>query len=481
MRHLELVALLSISFSLAGACKSDGGSARLDAALIADGSAASDVASTSDAGLADAGDAADAPADAGMIPVSRPERRDFSPALLQQLKVPSGFKVGVFASNLGNPRWMAVGPDGSVYVTINDMSQVVRLADGNGDGDSDDPGERTMVASKNDSPDLEGVHGIAINAGKVYLAALKSVVVATLGGDGRLSDFRTLIADLPDGGQHPRRTVGVGPDSKLYVSVGSDCNACPESDSQHATMLRFELDGTPSSNPPNPQHPILAANPMATISPRIFASGLRNTLGFDWNPATHELWGSDQGSDGLGDDLPPEELNRLVGGKAYGWPYCYGARAVDPVVDQPSKTVTKESYCPGTEPSTLGYQAHSSPIGFLFYGGAQFPAEYRGDAFVAFRGSWNRAVPTGYKVVRIHFAGGMPAPIGSSPVEDFLTGFLIENGAAHFGRLAGLAVDASGALLVAEDTNGIIYRVSYGAGGVDGGAGDAGSGDQSRQ
>jgi glucose/arabinose dehydrogenase len=408
--------------------------------------------------------------EAGMIPSVRPERRDFSEALLHQLKVPSGFHVDVFASGLDNPRWLALGPDGAVYVTVPAMSQVVRLIDSNGDGDAADPGERSVAASKTDSPDLEHVHGIAFSGGKVYLASVKAVVTAAI-ADGRFSGFQKIIGDLPDGGQHANRTLSVGPDGKLYVSVGSDCNACAESNSEHATMLRVETSGAPTANPANPQHPMLAQNPMATISPRVFASGLRNTLGFAWHPTTNELWGSDHGSDGLGDDTPPDEINRLAGGKSYGWPYCWGPKSVDPVVDEPSKTMKKEAYCPGTDPFVAGYSAHSAPIGFVFYTGTQFPADYRNDAFVAFRGSWNRSVPTGYKVVRVHFSDGAPAalPGQSSAVEDFLSGFLIEDGRAHFGRLAGLALDATGALLVAEDTNGIVYRVSYPAGATDAG------------
>jgi glucose/arabinose dehydrogenase len=274
------------------------------------------------------------------------------------------------------------------------------------------------------------------------------------------------VSDLPDGGQHPNRTIGVGPDGKLYVSVGSTCNACPESNSEHATMLRLNLDGTPAQNPPNPNHPMLARDPMAMISPRVFASGLRNTLGFDWHPTTGQLWGSDHGSDGLGDDVPPDEINQIVEGTSYGWPYCWGDRQIDPTIDQPSRAMTKEAYCPKTAPPDATYQAHSAPIAFIFYRGTAFPEEYRGDAFVAFRGSWNRSQPTGYKVVRVSFDGGVPATAagGTAVHDDFLSGFLIEGGAANFGRLAGLTVDGTGALLVSDDTNGVIYRVSHGAG-----------------
>jgi glucose/arabinose dehydrogenase len=409
--------------------------------------------------------------DAGMLSAERPERRDFSVALLQQLKVPAGFRVSVFASNLGSPRQLALAVDGSVYVTNREPGEVVRLTDRNGDGDADDAGERLVVASRTMNPELAGVHGLTINAGKIYFATTTAVYGATLAADGSLSGT-TKLADLPDGGQHPYRTLGVGPDGKLYITVGSTCNDCAEMNSEMATFLRVETSGAITTNPPQPAHSLLARDPMARISPRVWASGLRNTLGFDWHPTTHEMWGFDQGSDGLGDDLPPEELNHLVGGAAYGWPYCWGNKMPDPTVDNPSRMTTVAAYCPRTEPVVVPYQAHSSPIGFLFYTGTQFPAAYRNDAFVAFRGSWNRSTPTGYKVVRVHFDNGTPAalPGGTAATEDFLSGFLIEGGAAHFGRIAGLALDGTGALLVAEDTNGIVYRVSYGGAGPDGGA-----------
>jgi len=399
--------------------------------------------------------------DAGAITANRPELVPATDDRIATLKVPEGFELSVFARNLVGARMLAAGPDRSVYVTLPMTSQVLRLIDENSDGDTDDANERTVVASVADSPHLAGVHGITIAGTSVYLASVNSLFNATL-ANGQFAGLREIAADLPDGGQHPNRTLAVGPDGKLYVSVGSDCNACAESDTEHATLLRFELDGRASSNPPQPAHPVLAHVPTTMMSSRIFASGLRNTLGFDWHPNTGELWGSDHGSDGLGDDLPPDELNRLTAGASYGWPYCGGDRQPDPTVDQPSMMLTKEAYCPETQPLVLPYPAHSAPIAFLFYRGTQFPADYAGDAFVAFRGSWNRAVATGYKIVRVHFENGVPAPRAgnASAIEDFVTGFLLDND-HQFGRVAGLAVDPDGSLLVSEDSNGVIYRIAY--------------------
>lgn len=449
----------------------DGGAADVPLAADAPVGPVLDGGGLDGVGLDGAG-RSDGPAapDAGGIAVNRPELRPATDERIAQLRVPAGFRVRVFARDLVNPRMLAVGPDGSVYVTSPMTSQVLRLVDRDGDGQATGSTERAVVVSSGQAADLEGVHGITIDAGRVYLASVRAVYAATL-ANGSFTGLERLVGDLPDGGQHANRTLAVGPDRKLYVSVGSTCNACNESNSEHATLLRLELDGRPAANPEQPGHPMRAHNPLATLSPRVFASGLRNTLGFDWHPQTGQLIGADHGSDGLGNDIPNDELDTIVGGGSYGWPYCWGDRATDPTVDDPSPALSKEAYCATTQPMTLGLPAHSAPIGLVFYRGAQFPADYRGDAFVTFRGSWNREVPTGFKVVRIRFQNGYA-------IEDFLTGFLIENGAAQFGRLAGLAVDAAGALLIAEDSNGVIYRVSYeGGGGLDGGAtGDAGGG-----
>jgi glucose/arabinose dehydrogenase len=162
----------------------------------------------------------------------------------------------------------------------------------------------------------------------------------------------------------------------------------------------------------------------------------------------------DHGSDWRGDDLPPEELNAIALGADYGWPYCYGARTPDPVIDDPPAT-TKSAYCAGTTPPTLSTQAHGAPIGLTFYTGASFPEEYRDDAFVALHGSWNRLPPTGYEVARVVFEDGVPQRF-----EPFVTGFLIDGGRATFGRPAGITVAPDGSLLFSDDSGGVIYRVS---------------------
>ncbi len=356
-----------------------------------------------------------------------PAKAQWEPSVVDRLRAPAGFRVNVFASGLGTARMLAVGDDGTLYVTRRDSGDVLALKD-DGTGKAATP--RKVVT------DLPRVHGIALHAGRMYLATIREVYIADMNADGSVGTPRAIVTGLPDGGQHPNRTVGVGPDGMLYVSVGSTCNQCIETNDEHATILQLALDGTRRG---------------------VFARGLRNTVGFTWNPDTRVMWGVDHGSDYKGNEIPPEELNEIQNGLHYGWPFCYGKRIADEsyALDPPGST--KGEFCPRTVAPTLTFDAHAAPMQIAFYQGTTFPAEYRGDAFVALRGSWNRSPAVGYKVVRIEFRDGVPVR-----TTDFLTGFLAQNGERHYGRIAGIAVGRDGSLLVSDDTNGVIYRVSHG-------------------
>jgi Cu/Zn superoxide dismutase len=260
--------------------------------------------------------------------------------------------------------------------------------------------------------------------------------MAEAGFDGRPGPTRMILDGLPNGGQHARRTIAFGPDGMMYISVGSTCNDCVEPNPESATMLRVSPNGGTRT---------------------VYAKGLRNTLGWAWHPQTRELWGFDHGSDFRGNDVPPEELNLIREGGNYGWPFCYGERVVDRWSHYDPPGMTPSAYCASTEPAALTYQAHSAPIGFAFYTGTQFPSQYQGDAFVSMHGSWNRSPVAPAKVVRIRFQNGRPVA-----AEDFVTGFLINGGRSLIGRPAGLVVASDGALLISDDANGAIYRVSYG-------------------
>lgn len=358
--------------------------------------------------------------------VLRPEELPFDQTAFEALVLPEGFAINVYRTGLGQARMLGVH-GGHVYVTQPMQGNVIQLIDSDEDGVAE---SQTVAAS-----DVPMVHGIAFHEDQVFLANVKSVFRAAVAEDGSFGALTEIITDLPDGGQHPLRTLGIGPDELLYISVGSDCDACAETNPEHATLLTSTLAG------------------QAAAARTIVAKGLRNTIGFGWHPVTDALWGMDHGSDWRGDDLPPEELNAITSGNDYGWPYCYGERQIDPIIQDPPD-MTKAEYCAETEAPVLLNQAHQAPIGLAFYTGATFPAAYQNGAFVAFHGSWNRKPATGYHVGFIPFEAGEPQAI-----EPFVTGFLINDGTATFGRPAGIAVAPDGALLFTDDTNGIVYRV----------------------
>ncbi|MFN6562642.1 MAG: PQQ-dependent sugar dehydrogenase [Nostoc sp. ChiSLP01] len=359
--------------------------------------------------------------------LATPEKLKFNESLLKELRLPPGFGISVFAQDLGNPRNIAVAPNGTVYVTRREQGDVIALTDTNKDGR---PDQRRTVASG-----IKFVNGITINKNRLYFVTDTHLYATDLLSDGKEGKIQTLISDIPDAGQHPNRTIGFGPDGLLYLSVGSTCNACDEPNDEHATLLQVQPNGTKRA---------------------IYAKGLRNTIGFAWHPQTKELWGMDHGSDWRGNDQPPEELNLIKKGADYGWPFCWGDRRPDVYLQANPAGTTKEEYCKKTQAPVLTYTAHSAPLDWVFYTASQFPAQYRNDAFITMRGSWNRNPPVGYKVVRLRFENGKPVRY-----EDFVTGFLRQDGKAQFGRPVGLAIAPDGSLLFTDDTNGVIYRVSY--------------------
>lgn len=360
--------------------------------------------------------------------VLEPRSLEPSDERIAGLRLPEGFAIGRFAQGLEHPRMLAV--DGErLYVTSRSAGRVVMLRDGDGDGRAE---ERRVVAEK---PSL---HGIWIEDGTAWLATVNEVYRADVEGDGDLGPLERIVEGLPEAGQHPNRMVALGPDGRLYISVGSTCNACGETSPQNATILQAGADGS---------------------GLKIFASGLRNTIGFGWHPETGQLWGMDHGIDWLGDREQVEELNRIEEGKRYGWPYVYGDGKYNPQ-DEPPGDTTMAEWAARSEAPVIGYTPHAAPMQLAFHHGGGLPADYRGDAFVAMRGSWNRRPPSGYEVLRIDFdESGEPQGF-----EPFLTGFLVEQGDGSWGqfaRLAGLAIDAEGALYLADDSGGVIYRVTY--------------------
>ncbi|MFD2571280.1 PQQ-dependent sugar dehydrogenase [Spirosoma soli] len=361
----------------------------------------------------------------------------FEPALvpatnerIAQLRVPAGFSIGKFADQMGKPRMLTVSGSGNVYVTNREAGTVTLLRDTNGDGQSD---QKQVVAN------IKSVHGLTIHTNKMYLVAIREVYSADINADGTLATPQRLIDNLPDAGQHPNRTIAFGPDGLMYITVGSTCNACAEPNAENATIVRANADGS---------------------GRKIYASGLRNTIGFGWHPETKELYGFDHGIDWLGDEQQQEELNLIKEGAFYGWPYIYADGKYNPH-PRPMGDSTYAQYLSKTTLPSLLYEAHAAPLAMLFYTPSNaatsgFPAEYQNDVFVTMRGSWNRTQPSGYKVARVHFEGGKPVRS-----DDFVTGFLVDNNQSQFGRPVGIATLPDGSLLFTDDNNGVIYRVSY--------------------
>lgn len=355
-----------------------------------------------------------------------PNKLPATPARVAALKVPAGFTITTFAEGLDMPRMLAVAPNGDLYVSNRVKGTITLLRDANQDGKAE------VVRQVAQKPHL---HGLALKDGKLYLSAIREVYVADVLPDGGLGEPRILYNNLPDAGQHANRTLRFGPDGQLYLSVGSTCNACDEDNPENATLLQLKTDGSGRS---------------------VYATGLRNTIGFDWHPATGQLFGMDHGIDWLGDEAQMEELNHIKQGANYGWPSIMADGKHYPA----NKPKTGETYAQFDAKAVrplLVYKAHSAPLGLVFNRGAQFPAAYKNDAFVAMHGSWNRTQPSGYKVVRVHFdAQGQPEKF-----EDFITGFLVENDKSEFGRPCGLVQANDGSLLLSDDDNGVIYRVAY--------------------
>jgi glucose/arabinose dehydrogenase len=366
-----------------------------------------------------------------------------------QLKLPAGFRVQVYANlpaaggeYFRGPRFMAFGPDGHLYLSLGLDNKVVMLPDRNQDGKAD---EVVTVADHLNAP-----QGLAFADGALYVANQDGIVrLEQKGGGWPSAAVVPLVKNLPVGG-HTLKSLRVGPDKHLYVNVGSSCNVCDETDPLRATMLRYTLEGQPAG--------ALVTVGRHAPSP-IWTRGLRNTQGFAWQPQTGALFATNNGSDmrsatkgGKPDDeLPPEHLNLLEAGKHYGWPYCWGKQVTDPNFPGP------DGFCKETQPPAITFPAHSTPIGIAFLDRAQVPAEYKGDALVALHGSWNRSVPSGYKLVRVHFEQGAPVS-----VNDFATGWLRGNEA--WGRPVDITVGPDGAIYVSDDRAGSIYRITYGGG-----------------
>lgn len=390
-------------------------------------------------------------------PLSRPVVPP-ADAASARLRVPAGFAVRIYASGLNSPRLISSGPDGALYVAERGAGRIVRLADANNDGLAD---AIQAVATGLSSP-----HSVEWYQGKLYVAETadtgRVIALSDNNSDGDFLDSgekQTITTNIPGNGGHSSRTAHIGPDAKLYVSVGSTGNNNVESDKRRAAILRFNLDGSiPADNP-------FANDPIETRRP-VWAEGLRNAVDFVFMP-DGQLWADHNGSDGLGNDVPPEEIViNVEKGKHYGWPFCYtptlGASpaGTQEVRDSRVGFAAPISSCAQVTAALFTDAAHQAPLGMTRYSAQAFPTAYQGNLFVAYHGSWNAdQTPRDCKVQMITLQNDLP--ISASP---FLTGFrdndTQECGSA-WGRPAGVAVGARGELFVSDDQNGNVYRVVY--------------------
>lgn len=350
------------------------------------------------------------------------------------LTLPAGFQITTFAEGLNAPRRIAIVPNSSnkkgydVAVSLSNNNQVVLLRDSNGDGKSDS--QSTLLSGLNQP------YGIEFNQGFMYVANTDALwKYPFTPGETKVSAAGKKLASFPTGGHGTRNLILDRTKTSLFVTVGSSCNRCEESQPERAGISQINLDGT---------------------GKHVVASGIRNPTGLARNPATSVLWTVVNERDGLGDDTPPDYFTSVGAGRFYGWPYAYTDinRKVVPDPDWGSKAPQKvaKTYAPD-----MPVQAHSAALGVAFYplDGVKFPAQYRGDAFLAFHGSWNRSQKTGYKIVRVDFANGKP--VGMS---DFVTGFL-QSGNSNWGRPVDIQVAPDGSLLFSDDQGGKIWRIAY--------------------
>lgn len=343
--------------------------------------------------------------------------------------VPEGFRATVFAGGLSHPRWMTVADNGDVFLAEPGEDRITLLRDADGDGKAEFV---DIFADGHYSP-----HGLAIRHGHLYVADTSGISrypyrPGQTRADGPPEKVTVRGAFGSQGG-HWTRNLVFSPDGRqIFVAIGSARNIAAE-DPPRATVQVFDADGG---------------------GQRTFATGLRNPVGIAFYPGTDDLYVVVNERDGLGDELVPDYLTRVPDGEFFGWPYSYiGSHPQPGFADRRPDLVAR-----ATTPDLL-FRSHSAPLGLVFYDGTQFPADYRGDAFVALHGSWNAARPRGYMVVRVPFAGGRP--VGG--YEAFATGFWIggEGHARVWGRPAGLAIAADGSLLIADDAGGVVWRVSY--------------------
>ena len=341
-------------------------------------------------------------------------------AELTAIKLPPGFRISIYADNVEGARSMTQGSNGTLFVSTRD-DKVYALVDTNRDYRAD---IKYTIASGLFMP-----NGVAFRDGSLYVAEVNRVL--------RYDNIETRLSSppepvvistaFPSDTWHGWKIIRFGPDGKLYIPVGMPCNVCEQKDQRYGTIMRMNRDGT---------------------GLEVFARGIRNSVGFDWHPDTHELWFTDNGRDMLGDDIPPDELNNAPRtGMHFGFPYCHAGTILDPEFGEGKNCLM---YTPPAQ--RLGPQVAS--LGMRFYTGSMFPPEYKNRIFIAEHGSWNRSTPIGYRITTVRLDGNK-----SVGYEVFAEGWLTPSG--PFGRPVDIEQLSDGSLLVSDDHGGKIYRITY--------------------
>ncbi len=333
------------------------------------------------------------------------------------LNLPKGFNIEILADGIKDVRVVKIGPRGNLWVSQTRQGKIslLTLKDGK------------VIKTEVIFEGLNNPHGIAFdpqNRFEMYIAEEDKISKVTVYSEA----YFEKIIDLPTGGRHTTRTIEFGPDGKLYVSIGSSCDTCIEDDELRAAIYRVNKNGSDFE---------------------LYAEGLRNAVFFDWHEIDATMWATEMGRDYLGDNLPPDEINVVQEGGHYGWPYCYGKNVVD-------KKFGKADHCQGYMSSKIDLQAHAAPLGLDFIPEEGWPEDYWYDLIVAYHGSWNRTVPTGYKLMRFKLdAEG--SVVGK---EDFISGWLKDDKSAY-GRPVDVLIQPGGVMYITDDKAGVVYKVSY--------------------
>ncbi len=341
---------------------------------------------------------------------------------LNTIKMPVGFSISVFAE-VEDARSMAISPGGTLFVGNKGEDKVYALRDTDGDNVAD---KKWIIASGLNMP-----NGVAFRDGALYVAETSKIskwdgIESRLGNPGK----PTVIYDkYPTDAHHGWKYIAFGPDGKLYVPVGAPCNICEPKSPVYASITRMNADGS---------------------NMEVFASGIRNTVGFAWHPETNQIWFTDNNRDSMGDDLPPCELNTAPKiGMHFGYPYCHGGTIKDPEFG-------KKRPCSDFTAPAKNLGAHVAPLGLKFYTGSMFPTEYQGNVFIAEHGSWDRSRKVGFQLSLVKVQNSVV-----TGYEPFATGWLNEQDQKAWGRPVDVLILKDGAMLVSDDRAGVIYRIAY--------------------